>query len=109
MKSMPFEVRILLIEDSAEIRNRLVRLFRSANLGFEIDAYPSNIGIYRKLSENRYDAIVLDYDMAAINPFVIARAALEIDPFLTVMFVSGNYSDTVFSEVISAGFRNYSL
>jgi len=108
MKSMPFEVRILLIEDSAEIRNRLVRLFRSANLGFEIDAYPSNIGIYRKLSENRYDAIVLDYDMAAINPFVIARAALEIDPFLTVMFVSGNYSDTVFSEVISAGFRNYS-
>lgn len=108
MKSMSPEIRILLVEDSSEIRNRLVRLFLSSNLGFEIDAYASNVGIYRKLSEKRYDAIVLDYDMAATNPFVVARAALEIDPFLTVMFVSDNYSDTVFSEVMSAGFRNYS-
>ncbi|MGC8594894.1 MAG: PAS domain S-box protein [Candidatus Kryptoniota bacterium] len=108
MKSVPSEIRVLLVEDSVEIRNRLIRLFRSANLGFEVDAYASNVGIYRKLSESRYDAVLLDYDMAAINPFVIARAALDIDPFLTVMFVSDNYSDTVFSEVISAGFRNYS-
>jgi PAS domain S-box-containing protein len=94
---------VLLIEDSEDLRGRLVQILKSSREAFSIEAISSSAGIMSKLRDCEIDVLVLDYDLEAGDAASIIRTAKDIDPFLPVVLISKDFSDTISDESASIG------
>lgn len=99
--------RVLVVEDSADLRDKLVQILRSSAHGFSVEAIPSSVGFTSKLVEGEIDVLVVDYDLAVGDASMIIKIAKEIDPFLPVVLVSKDFSDNVSTETERIGADTY--
>ncbi len=90
-----------------DLRDQFTRVLESSKLGFIIDALPSSVGFNKRLTSKKYDAIVIDYDLAVGDPESIVKTTKEIDPFLPVIIVSRNFTDGIYWETLQMGADSY--
>ncbi len=100
--------RVLVVEDSSELRDKIVQILRSSVHGFSVEAIPSSVGLTSKLLEAEIDVLVVDYDIAVGDASMVVKIAKEIDPFLPVVLVSKDFSDNVSMEAERIGADSYS-
>lgn len=101
------ETSVLILEDSAELREQLSRVLASAGQGFKVEAMPSSGTVMRKLTMGKYHLLVVDYDLAVGTAASVVRAASETDPHLPVIVISRGFDDTIYSEVARIGADSY--
>ncbi len=101
------EIEVLILEDSMDLRDQFIRVLEASKLGFIVEALPSSVGLSKKLMSKKFDALVIDYDLAVGEPESILKTAKEIDPFLPVVIVSRDYSDGVYWEALQMGADSY--
>jgi len=64
-------MRILIVEDEADLRNGLAKLFREE--GYAVDAAANGVDGLQKAKDFEYDAIVLDYMMPGMDGREVLR------------------------------------
>ncbi len=101
------EIRLLLLEDSMDLREQLSRLLGSARMGFTVETLHGSVGLSKKLLTGNYDALIVDYDLAVGDPASVVETAKGIDPFLPVMLVSREFSENIFLDHSSIGADAY--
>lgn len=90
-----------------DLRDQFTRVLEASKLGYIIEALPSSVGLNKRLTSKKYDAIVIDYDLAVGDPESIVKATKDIDPFLPVIVVSRNFSDGIYWETLQMGADSY--
>ena len=90
-----------------DLRDQFIRVLEGSKLGFIVEAFPSSVGLNRKLNSRKYDALVIDYDLAVGDPASIAKTAKEIDPFLPVIMVSRDFTDAIYWDTLQMGADAY--
>lgn len=101
------EINVLLLEDSMDLRKQLVRVLESARVGFRVEALPSTVGLGTKLLSGMYDALLIDYDLAVGDASAILKMAKGVDGYLPVVFVSRDFSETIYREYANMGADSY--
>ncbi len=90
-----------------DLRDQFHRVLEASKLGFIVEALPSSMGLNKKLTSKKYDALVLDYDLAVGDPASIIKTAKEIDPFMPVVVVSRDFTDSIYWESVQMGVDSY--
>ncbi len=101
------ELKVLLLEDSMDLRDQLSRILQSSKMGFSVETIPGSVGLNKKLTFGKYDILVIDYDLAVGDASSIVKTAKEIDPFLPVVIVSRNFADSIHLEAAQMGADSY--
>ncbi len=101
------EIHVLILEDSMDLRDQFTRILEASKLGFIVEALPSSVGLSKKLTSTKYDAVIADYDLAVGDPASIIKSVKDIDPFMPVVIVSRNYADGVYRETQQMGADSY--
>ncbi len=100
-------MQILIVEDSQELREQFNRVLEASKLGFIIETLPGSVGLNKRLTSRKYDALVIDYDLSVGDPAAIVKLTKEIDPFLPVIIVSRDFTDSIYSETQQMGADSY--
>ena len=87
--------RVLVVEDSSDLRDKLVQILRSSIHAFSVEAIPSSVGLTSRLVEGDIDVLVVDYDLAVGDVSMVIKITKQIDPFLPIVLVSKDFSDHV--------------
>jgi two-component system OmpR family response regulator len=81
-------MRILIVEDEADLRNGLVKLFREE--GYAVDAAANGIDGLQKAKDFEYDAIVLDYMMPGMDGREVLRRLRSVKRTPVMMLTARN-------------------
>ncbi|HQT91287.1 MAG TPA: PAS domain S-box protein, partial [Candidatus Kryptobacter bacterium] len=90
-----------------DLRDQFIRVLEASKLGFVAEALPSSVGLSKRLGSKKYDALIIDYDLAVGDPASILKTAKEIDPFLIVIVVSRKFTDGIYWETMQMGADTY--
>lgn len=86
------KLRILLIEDQADIRNLLSEALEEA--GFDVSEMPDNRQALATLESQVFHAVVTDIDLGqGPDGWDVARRAREVIPDLPVVYMTGTAGD----------------
>jgi CheY-like chemotaxis protein len=101
--------RILLVEDTDSVRNKVADLLRGA--GHNVETACDGVEALKKIAENKcvFDLIISDIEMPRMNGFEFTRKVRTIDRLKSVpviAFTTKN-SETDIREAKSAGFTTY--
>jgi PAS domain S-box-containing protein len=99
--------RVLVVEDSSDLRDKLVQILRSSIHAFSVEAIPSSVGLTSRLVEGDIDVLVVDYDLEVGDVSMIIKITKQIDPFLPIVLVSKDFSDHVATEAERIGADSY--
>ncbi len=91
------------MEDSSDLREQFTRVLEASKLGFIIETIPSSVGLNRRLTSRKYDALVVDYDLSVGDPGAILKSTKEIDPFLPAIIVSRDFTEGIYMETQQMG------
>ncbi|MDR5773948.1 MULTISPECIES: ATP-binding protein [unclassified Caballeronia] len=83
-------VRIILVDDEANVREALSELLRDAN--YDVEAVSGGIAALQAIDRSPPDVVVTDQAMQGLNGGLLARILAETHPRLPVMFMTG-YDD----------------
>lgn len=92
------EIKILLLEDSMDLRDQLSRALQSSKMGFSVEVLSSSVGFSKKLISGKYHALIIDYDLAIGDVPTLLKTAKEVDPFLPTVLISRDFTDRIFVE-----------
>ena len=81
-------MRILIVEDEADLRNGLVKLFREE--GYAVDAASNGVDGLQKAKDFEYDAIVLDYMMPGMDGREVLRRLRSVKRTPVMMLTARN-------------------
>lgn len=81
-------MRILIVEDEADLRTGLVKLFREE--GYAVDAAANGIDGLQKAKDFEYDAIVLDYMMPGMDGREVLRRLRSVKRTPVMMLTARN-------------------
>ena len=81
-------MRILIVEDEADLRNGLVKLFREE--GYAVDAAANGVDGLQKAKDFEYDAIVLDYMMPGMDGREVLRRLRSVKRTPVMMLTARN-------------------
>jgi DNA-binding NarL/FixJ family response regulator len=97
---------ILIVDDSAEIRNAIRRTFEGRN-GFRVcgEAVNGQDGI-EKAKLLKPDLIILDFSMPLMNGLEAARAITLVMPSVPLILFTMHTGDVLESDARKAGFRS---
>lgn len=102
-----FRASVLVVDDDEAIRVLLVRVLQRA--GFRVTPAIDGLGAIEMLSQNRYDAVVLDLMMPRGNGFDVIAYVKTHDPGHKCVIVLSAAADRVIeatdSEVVAAKLR----
>lgn len=101
------EIRVLLLEDSLDMRGQISRMLENSGLGFTVDAIPSSSGLTRKLMSRKFDALVIDYDLSIGDADTVIRTAKEFDPFLPIVLISRTFIEEIYADENQLGADSY--
>ncbi len=90
-----------------DLRDQFIRVLEASKLGFVAEALPSSVGLSKRLGSKKFDALIIDYDLAVGDPASILKTAKEIDPFLIVIVVSRKFTDGIYWETMQMGADTY--
>lgn len=79
--------KILLAEDDNDMRRFLVKALQNA--GFEVTSYDNGLSAYQRLREEPFQLLLTDIVMPEMDGIELARRAVELDPEIKIMFITG--------------------
>jgi two-component system cell cycle response regulator CpdR len=79
--------KILLAEDDNDMRRFLVKALQNA--GFEVTSYDNGLSAYQRLREEPFNLLLTDIVMPEMDGIELARRAVELDPEIKIMFITG--------------------
>lgn len=99
--------RILVIDDSDQIRNFIVDQILRPN-GFVVDiARDGASGLHKALSAPAPDLICLDYEMPKLNGLQVLQALYDKKSTIPVILITSHGSEQVASQVFHLGAHDY--
>jgi DNA-binding NtrC family response regulator len=101
----PTTGRILIVEDTAEVRKALERMVKA--LGYEVRSASSAEEADHWLSAERFDALLLDIELPRMKGTEFLSWALERDGEMAVLILSGLDDAKLAVECIEKGARTY--
>lgn len=87
---------ILVADDHDNYRRAIVRQLRLD--GFDVDEVPTGREAIEKSAQTQYDAYLLDIHMPDGKGTVAAAGIRSIDPYATILYMTGEASDTEIQE-----------
>jgi CheY-like chemotaxis protein len=84
-------VDVLVVDDDRLVRRFMVESLRG--MGHRVQDAPEGTTALQLLDQHRFDLLLVDYAMPGMNGAEVARAALERQPHIRILVVSG-YADS---------------
>jgi len=69
------------------MRRFLVKALQNA--GFEVTSYDNGLSAYQRLREEPFNLLLTDIVMPEMDGIELARRAVELDPEIKIMFITG--------------------
>ena len=79
--------KILLAEDDDDMRRFLVRALERA--GHDVTSFAEGASAYEEVKQASFDLLLTDIVMPEMDGIELARRAVELDPSLKIMFITG--------------------
>ncbi len=79
--------RILLAEDDNDMRRFLAKALQNA--GYDVVSFDNGRSAYERIREEPFTLLLTDIVMPEMDGIELARRAMELDPDLKVMFITG--------------------
>ncbi|MFT7387252.1 MAG: two-component system C4-dicarboxylate transport response regulator DctD [Candidatus Endobugula sp.] len=92
---------ILLVDDDADLRHALSQSLVLA--GFDVLEYESADGVIDNVHRGLYGALITDIRMVGIDGLELMSMALEIDPSMPVILITGHGDVAIAVEAMRAG------
>ena len=99
--------RILVVDDEVELMRALVDALRSQN--FEVSGFTTAREALEVLREENFDVLLSDLMMPEMGGIALVEAALEIDPFLVAIIMTGQGTIQTAVDAMKAGTFDYVL
>ncbi|MGI9627014.1 MAG: response regulator [Longimicrobiales bacterium] len=96
---------ILLVEDESEVRRGLAKVL--GQMGYTVTSVPTAEEADHQMATERFDLLLLDLDLPGMNGREFMRWALERDPQISVVVLTGLDSPEMAVDCIEAGARTY--
>lgn len=97
-------LRILLVDDDAQVRRAYARVLRQA--GFQVDLAEDGDDAIRQVQPGSYDVVVTDLTMPGLSGLALLRAIRERDLDIPVILVTGDPGfETAVDAVTHGAFR----
>ena len=101
----PEEARILVVDDSALMR-RTLRELLEANAGWKVcDEASNGHEAVAKFDEERFDVIVLDFQMPGMSGLDAAKQITQRSPRTRILMVTLHYSPQLVKEARKVGIK----
>ena len=100
-------IRLLHVEDDAALADMVPMVLNRKCDQFEIETASDAEEGLKRLSESAFDCIVSDYDMPGQDGIEFLKTVREEYPKLPFILFTGNGSEDIASEAISAGVTDY--
>lgn len=104
-RARPGGESVLVVDDVERIRRGLAELVES--LGYEVKTAASAEEADQWLGSQRFSAVLLDIELPRMNGVEFLRWALERDPELAVIMVTGLDDPSLAIECMDEGARTY--
>lgn len=79
--------RILIAEDNTDTANRLKSQLKKG--GYIVETVSNSLDAWRSTTHNEYDLLLIDILLPGIDGFILAQKALQDNPAMQVIFISG--------------------
>jgi PAS domain S-box-containing protein len=99
--------RILVVDDEVELKNGLVDAL--ANQSFDARGYTSGLEALEALRREDFDLLISDLMMPEIDGIDLIKAAIEIDPHLVAIIMTGQGTIQTAVDAMQAGAFDYVL
>jgi len=99
--------KILIIEDEKAIRNVLSNIIREEDKSYEVDLAENGIEGIAKLTKNSYDLVLCDIKMPKMDGMELLDKAIEIQPDITLIMISGHGDIDTAVDCIKKGAFDY--
>jgi two-component system NtrC family response regulator len=101
----PTEAEILVVEDEPDVCRGLVRLLE--RFGYQVKAAASAEEADHWMSSQRFDVLLLDIELPRMKGVEFLAWALDRDPQLAVIMMTGLDSPEIAIECVERGARTY--
>ena len=85
--SPPISAQVLVAEDNPSVRDFVVRALKGA--GHQVTAVSDGLAAVQVLQRERFDVLVTDIAMPGMDGIALSLKAVEDDPRLRVVMISG--------------------
>jgi len=99
--------KILIIEDEESIRNVLSNIIKEEDKSYEVDLAENGLDGFDKLTANLYDLVLCDIKMPKMDGIELLEKAIEIQPDLTIVMISGHGDIDTAVDSIKKGAFDY--
>ena len=100
-------LRLLLVEDSEDDVELMVRELRQGGFALSYKQVDSAEAMSQALAEERWDAIIADYVLPGFGAVEAFHIAKEHDSDMPFVIVSGKVADEIIVELVRAGAHDY--
>lgn len=100
-------IRVLHVDDDADFASLAARTLEHSQAELEVTVETSASDGLKRLSEESFDCIVSDYQMPDTDGLAFLEAVREEHPDLPFVLFTGDGSESLASEAISAGATDY--
>jgi DNA-binding NtrC family response regulator len=99
--------KILIIEDEQAIRNVLSNIICEEDSTYEVELAENGVEGLEKLSEDTYDLVLCDIKMPKMDGIELLDKAIEIQPDITMVMISGHGDIDTAVDCIKKGAFDY--
>ena len=82
--------KILIIEDEKAIRNVLSNIIQEEDSSYKVEVAENGLEGLEKISNHTYDLVLCDIKMPKMDGMELLTKAMEIQPELTMVMISGH-------------------
>jgi DNA-binding NtrC family response regulator len=99
--------KILIIEDEQAIRNVLSNIIQEEDSSYEVELAENGIEGLEKITNNSFDLVLCDIKMPKMDGIDLLTKAMEIQPELTLIMISGHGDIDTAVDCIKKGAFDY--
>ena len=99
--------KILIIEDELAIRNVLSNIIQEEDSSYEVELAENGIEGLEKITNNSFDLVLCDIKMPKMDGIDLLTKAMEIQPELTLIMISGHGDIDTAVDCIKKGAFDY--
>jgi len=98
-------VRLLFVDDEEQIR-KVTKLYLETKFSFVVDEAPNGDTALKMLEENRYDAVLSDYEMPGLNGIDLLKEIRKVSKIPFIIF-TGRGREEVAMDALNCGADYY--
>ena len=104
-------VNLLIVDDHSLLRESLKRLLESYKKTFILNVKEASSGedAIKKIKDNDFEIILMDYRMSGINGAEATRRILKIKPKMKILGFSNIDASPIVEDMLNAGAKGYLL